>query len=96
MKATLTHNNAYDAVIIQNDDGAILCAAQLDGDVYKDFYDPYPDFGDWNFSSPYNLDILDDPEDYGTVYAVRNGDDAEVEAVDEDLFESRAEFWRKV
>lgn len=91
--AYLTHNNAYDAVvIIDNDTDDIVCAAQVDTQIFLDFHAENPDFGEWEFSEPYRLDCLDDPDDYGTVYAERHENHL-VAIIDHDLYNMRNEFF---
>lgn len=93
MKATLTHNNAYDAIVIQDDDGDIVTAAQIDSGIFKDFIAENVDnLEDWSFSSPYSLDLLDDVDDYGDAYVAReNG--GEIVILDDDLYMSRKDFF---
>jgi hypothetical protein len=92
-KAFLTTNNANDAVVITWA-GEIVLAAQIDDEIYAEFFVAEPDFGNWSFGSPYELDIDegDTVESFGKIYASRvDGEEAIVE--EPELFERRQDFW---
>lgn len=91
MKATLTHNNAYDSIVITDDEGKIVAAAQITGKGFSEFHGQDPDFADW--PCEYSLNIHDDIDDYGDAYVERTDCDNLV-ILDEDLYLSRKNFFR--
>ena len=90
-KSYLIHNNAYDCVVITFR-GETIAAGQVDADIFREFHSPEPDWDNWSFGYPYQLEPDDNINSYGEIYASRT-DNREIEIVDPCLYERRQEFW---
>lgn len=94
MKGYLTHNDAYDAVVIVGDDDKIICAAQINTEIFIDFHSKYSNFEDWKFGDPFILVYADDDSvfDFGNVYAIRP-DNESIIIADEKVYLDRREYY---
>lgn len=81
------HNNAYDAVILVDDEtGIVRSNWTVSPQVMRDYCDCSQDAGDWEDHSGDEHT----PEQYGELIAVRRG--YALEIVDEDKWPKRVEF----
>ncbi len=90
MKTYLTHNNAYDSVVIMDGD-TLVTAVDIDSQTWINYHSDNPDFGNWNGTCD---DNCNSPDDYGTVYATRINDNP-IQIINDKLYHDRKEFFEQ-
>ena len=88
MKAYLTHNNAYDSIVIM-DGNTLVTAVDVTDQTWIGFHSDDPNFPNW---SGYFDENCSGPTDYGEIYAVRT-DYSNIVITNAELYHDRQDVW---